>query len=206
LTREVATVSNGSIARSRIINANRSDKAQLMIYMKFGVDVPLSKVVLFKSAVKKFVLDRPQEFCNTVGFRMTRVETDLGFAEYVITVQSRDSWQKVITVLESKAKVSAFCLEVQKKLEMKYVSPPMPVNLKFDNPEDTAAESQRRESGGGVKRKSNVVAQGTPSRTTIGAETETAKAAGKHHPLPSMGEHISAIAALFGGDDRKKSR
>lgn len=191
-TREVATVSNGSIARCKIINANRSDKAQLLIYMKFGVDVPLSKVVRFKSAVHQFIQDRPREFLKSVFFRLTRVETDLGFVEYVVVVQCRDSWQKITSVLESKAKVSAFCLEVQKKLDMRYISPPMPVNLSVEKDERTA-EAQRRDSAASVRRRTS------QARNEGGSPPPTRG----HRTIPSMGDKISAIAELFGGDTKK---
>ena len=39
-TNEVATVSNGSLANSRVINGARSPKMLAYVYMKFGVDVP----------------------------------------------------------------------------------------------------------------------------------------------------------------------
>jgi hypothetical protein len=37
--------------------------------------------------------------------------------------------QNIGPILQSKADLSSFCLEVTKKLDMKYESPPMPVNL-----------------------------------------------------------------------------
>ena len=95
-----------------------------MIHVKFGVDVPLSKIELFKSAVRKFIEERPQEFGRTVGFRLTRVEVDLDFVEYVVVAQSRRSWAERTAVLESKRTVASFCLEVQKKLNVRYASPP----------------------------------------------------------------------------------
>ena len=95
-----------------------------MIHVKFGVDVPLSKIELFKSAVRKFIEERPQEFCRTVGFRLTRVEVDLDFVEYVVVARSRRSWAERTAVLESKRTVASFCLEVQKKLNVRYASPP----------------------------------------------------------------------------------
>jgi hypothetical protein len=129
-TREVATLANGSLSRSRIINARRSDDAQLTIRMKFGIDGTSSEQIhLFQKALEKFVEDRPQEFHNNVAFRLSAVEADLGFFEYVIIAQCRSSWQKIRAVLDSRAKISSFCLELQKKLEMRYVSPPMPINL-----------------------------------------------------------------------------
>lgn len=193
-TREVATVANGVISRCRIINADKSDKAQLIIHIKFGVDVPLSKVMLFKSAVQSFIHDRPQEFCKNVGFRLSRVETDLGFVEYVVVVQSRYSWAKITPVLESKGKVASFCLEVQKKLDMRYISPPMPVNLTVDREDDRSLGTAGREGG---------IASELTRRRTKATPGMTSPEPG-HRAMPSMGDKISAIAELFG--DTKKSK
>jgi len=41
----------------------------------------------------------------------------------------RESWQNVIPILSSKAEVASFCLELSKKMGMRYKSPPLPVNL-----------------------------------------------------------------------------
>jgi hypothetical protein len=128
-TREVATLTNGSIARLRIINMNRSDKASIMIFLRFGVDTSYQKIKLFHTAIEQFVFNRPREWVKTFTFRTTRVESDLGFIEYVIILQHRESWQNVGTILESRATVASFCLEVQKQLDMKYHSPPMPIDL-----------------------------------------------------------------------------
>ncbi len=133
-TREVATVSNGSIVRCRIINARRSDDAQLMIRMKFGIKTTSQQIHLFKSALEKFVNDRPQEYHNTLGFRLNTVVTDMAYIEYMIIVHCRSSWQKIGSVLDSRAKVTSFCLELQKQLDMRYVAPPMPIDLTMNKP------------------------------------------------------------------------
>jgi small-conductance mechanosensitive channel len=77
-TREVATISNGALAGSRIINLKRSEKALVYIYLKFGVDVPHGKIESFKEEVTAFVKDRPREWLALTGFRSTRIEADLG--------------------------------------------------------------------------------------------------------------------------------
>lgn len=77
-SREVATVSNGSIARTRIMNMNRSDFALVNISLNFGVDNPYRKVKAFHSALEKFVKDRPNEWVAMVSFRSTSLQ-----AEYV---------------------------------------------------------------------------------------------------------------------------
>jgi small-conductance mechanosensitive channel len=128
-TNEVATYSNSSLAHSRIINAARSPKAMTFVYLKFGIDVPYSKVMIFKDVVEKFVKDRPREFLKIDGFRATSVEADLGYIQYVIVLLHVDSWQNIGEVLQAKADVASFCLEVQKKMDMRYVAPPMPVDL-----------------------------------------------------------------------------
>ena len=43
----------------------------------------------------------------------------------------REAWQSLISIIESKAEVSSFCLELSKKLDMRYKSPPLPVDLAF---------------------------------------------------------------------------
>ena len=50
---EVATYSNGSLANSRIINANRSPQAVVSILCKFSVNVNYNRVQLFKKATEK---------------------------------------------------------------------------------------------------------------------------------------------------------
>ena len=126
-TGEVATVSNGSLARSRIINMQRSQRAQVSLVFKFGVEVPFQKIEIFRKSVYSFVKQRPQEWRYVVSFRNTRVE--VGEVEYVLVLEHIDSWQKFLTVSESRSHVANFCLELQKKLDMRYVAPALPVHL-----------------------------------------------------------------------------
>jgi len=128
-TNEVATYSNGSLAILRIINANRSPKAIISVLIKFGLETPFNKITVFRTAVENFINARPREWIALAGFRATRVEADFGYVEYKVIAQHRESWQNLGPVLQSKADLSSFCLEATKKLEMKYESPPMPVNL-----------------------------------------------------------------------------
>ena len=148
-TNEVATHSNGSLAQSRIINAARSPKAQVYVYMKFASDVPYDRVMLFKSVIDSFVKDRPREWIALSGFRATRVEADLGYIEYVIVLQHVEKWQNIGTILNSKAEVASYCLEVQKKLGMRYEAPPLPVNLGINNRTQQMEQSvfEREQSG-----------------------------------------------------------
>jgi len=65
VTNEEATYSNGSLASFRIINAVRSPRAYLYVYLKFPVDVAYGKLIAFRSAIVKFVLNRPREVRRT---------------------------------------------------------------------------------------------------------------------------------------------
>ena len=55
--------------------------------IKFGVDVPYEKIMLFKTSVESFVKARPREWLSFVAFRATRVEYDAAFVEYIIVLQ-----------------------------------------------------------------------------------------------------------------------
>jgi hypothetical protein len=130
-TNEVATYSNGSLANSRIINANRSPQAVVSVLCKFSVNVSYAKVQLFKKATEKFVKERPREWVVLLGFRATRCEPDLGFIEYIVVLQHRESWQNIGAILTSKADLTSFTLELSKQLGMRYHAPPLPVTLKM---------------------------------------------------------------------------
>ena len=132
-TREVATIANGTLASTRIINMNRSKKALVRIYLKFGVNIPYSKVEELRTEVTKFVKDRPRQWLALNSFRSTRIEADLGYIEYVVILQHRESWQSLPAILNSKAEFSSYCLELQKKLGMKYIAPRLPVDLNLSS-------------------------------------------------------------------------
>jgi hypothetical protein len=123
--------------------------------MKFGIDTTSRQIQLFQSALEKFIEDRPQEYHNTLGFRLITVVADLGYIEYMIVVQCRSSWQKIGSVLDSRGKVNSFCLELQKQLDMRYVAPPMPINLNMSKPESTSHETDGIESSNTIPRRSS---------------------------------------------------
>jgi hypothetical protein len=90
-TNERATLSNGAMAASRIINATRSPKALLYVYLKFGIEVPYEKIQIFQESLTRFVKARPREWLNLSGFRATNIQADQGYIEYVVVLQHRDS-------------------------------------------------------------------------------------------------------------------
>lgn len=141
-TNEVATYSNGSLANSRIINAARSPKATVYLYLKFGLDVPYEKVKIFRTVIESFVKARPREWIAMNGFRATRVQADLAFIEYVVVLGHRESWQSIGIILQSKADVASYCLEVTKKMDMRYSAPSLPVELALGGMRSNGVEEE----------------------------------------------------------------
>lgn len=104
-TGERATMSNGSLAGSRvrfrffivnpscmlalpltsklvaaqIINMARSPSANVYVYVKFATSVPYERIQIFEQALREFVKARPREWGNFAGFRATAVLADLGY-------------------------------------------------------------------------------------------------------------------------------
>ncbi len=82
-TNEKATLSNSSMATSRVINFARSPNAQVYVYFKFSVEVKYEKIEIFHQALRSFVRARPREWANFGAFRSTKIMADLGYIEYV---------------------------------------------------------------------------------------------------------------------------
>jgi hypothetical protein len=106
-----------------------SPQAWLYITLKFPVDVPYDKVTLFHSAVEQFVENRPREWLPYFDFRAIQVDASKGFIEYLVAVQHRHSWFDWGTIMLSKSHLIHFSLELSKKLDIWYKTPPLPVNL-----------------------------------------------------------------------------
>mmetsp|Transcript_12012 Transcript_12012/g.19295 ORF Transcript_12012/g.19295 Transcript_12012/m.19295 type:complete len:1206 (-) Transcript_12012:575-4192(-) len=130
-TSERATISNGMLAKSRIINGARSPNAIVYVVMRFGIETPYRKIEVFKSAVERFVHARPREWSSLLGFRVSRIEADQGFIEYTAALMHRERWQNIVPILNSRNTMHAYCLELAKKLDMRYKNPPLPVDLRM---------------------------------------------------------------------------
>ncbi|CAB9496802.1 Mechanosensitive ion channel protein [Seminavis robusta] len=128
-TNERATLCNGAISNSRVINAARSPNGTIYVHLKFGINTPQANIEIFRAAVEQYLKDRPREWLTFAGFRPSRVEVEKGYIAYTVIAQHRSSWQQVGAIIESKANLTTYCLEVSKQLEMRYRSPPLPVDL-----------------------------------------------------------------------------
>jgi hypothetical protein len=74
-------------------------------------------------------LQQKREWMAMSGFRATRVEADQGFVEYIVVAQHRESWQTPGALRTSMADLSSFALELSKKMNIRYRSPALPVDL-----------------------------------------------------------------------------
>lgn len=194
-TNEMATYSNGSLAASRIVNAARSPQGVLFFLLKFPIDTPYEKLKVFRTCLEKFVNARPREWMSLVAFRLTRIEVDLGFVEYIVCGQHRDSWQNIGALSNSKADLSSFALELQKKMNMRYRSPALPVDLSIiqqslGNATTTTANVNPTDDFLQRMAASNTQATG-PADGLDGASDENAS----HQSAQSV--DITALAAMF---------
>lgn len=128
-SREVATYSNGSLANTRITNLKRSERANVYMNLKFGVDSTADQLEEFKNRVIQFTEDHPREWASVVACRCIRIEVDLGFMEYHVALQHRDSWQNLPGILRSKGHFLNFALETQKDLGIRYSAPRLPIDV-----------------------------------------------------------------------------
>jgi hypothetical protein len=119
------------MANSRIINAARSPQAQLCISLRIPIDTPFEKIRIFKTAIAEYMKARPREWLSLNGFRPNQIVADKGYIEYALVVQHREKWQFIGQLLDSKANLQTYCLEVAKQLNIHYHAPPLPVDLKY---------------------------------------------------------------------------
>jgi hypothetical protein len=63
------------------------------------------------------------------GIQATRVEMELNYIEYVISATHREMWQNIGPIKASQADLASFALEVSKRLNLRYQSPPKPIHL-----------------------------------------------------------------------------
>jgi hypothetical protein len=130
-TKERCSLSNGSLANSRIINAARSPQAQIHIPLMIPIDTPFEKIRDYKTAIAEYMKGRPREWLSLNGFRASKIVTDKGYVEYTLVVQHREKWQAIVALLDSKANLQSYCVAVAKQLDIHYHAPPLPVDLKY---------------------------------------------------------------------------
>lgn len=133
-TNEIATLSNGSIANSRVMNGARSLPAIVYVTLRFGVDTGFDKFEIFREALSQYVDRRPREWSKLYPMISSNVQADQGFVEYLVCLQHVNNWQQLDSINLSRSQAKFFCHELSKKLDMRYKSPALPVDLSIDRP------------------------------------------------------------------------
>ncbi len=97
--------------------------------MKFPLDVPYDKVKIFHEALETFVRNRPREWIGLSSFRATEVNANLGYIEYMVCIDHRESWAYWTQVRTSQSDLMGFGVELAKKLDIVYKQPTLPIDL-----------------------------------------------------------------------------
>jgi hypothetical protein len=120
---EVSTVSNGSIASARITNCARSKHAVVHLFLKLHIHLHQGRNIdLFREALENYVIDYPNVWDSIVFFRCEEIDTDNEFVMYRLAIRSRQSWQVSTRVLQERARLHQFCIELAAKLEVSFDS------------------------------------------------------------------------------------
>jgi len=121
---EVATVSNGSIAQSRITNCARSKNAIVHLLMRFHIRfLEGDNLRDFREALDLYVLQNPNRWDSIVFFRCDEIDSDNEFVLYNLTIRSAQSWQPATRVMEHRSQLNRFCKDLADKMEVSYNSP-----------------------------------------------------------------------------------
>eukprot|EP00980_Cylindrotheca_fusiformis_P002337 scaffold543_cov119-Cylindrotheca_fusiformis.AAC.4 len=121
---EVASVSNGSIATSRITNCARSKNA--MIYLPLTMHISMHdglNVEKFKDGLQHFVNDNPEAFDGLAFFALNTLNPNLESVIYDLCVRSRHSWQEAGRVLEDRGRLFQYSMELAKEMNVYYDAP-----------------------------------------------------------------------------------
>jgi hypothetical protein len=148
---EVATISNGSIASSRITNCARSANAMVILILKLHINLhDEQNLELFKEALENYVAgknisryfwkssldcwcvhsarflssvaDNPRLWELLAFFRCEEIDTDGEFVVYRLAVKSRLSWQVAPRVFMSRADLRRFTVDLAAKMKVQYDS------------------------------------------------------------------------------------
>lgn len=184
-TNERASLSNGSLANSRIINSSKSNNAGVYHLLKFPLDVPYEKVKMFHEALEAFVRNRPREWIGLSSFRATSVNAQLGFIEYIVVLDHRESWASWSQVRTSQSDLMAFGVELAKKLDIVYKQPTLPIDLSLKQQTEDIADQ--------------ITTGNSPLMSSIVDPSENMQGAGEGDSFrrPSISRDFLRLAAQF---------
>jgi len=116
-TNEVSTVTNGSIANTRIVNHGRSINALVNISLPMRLDTTNDQVQIVKSAIEQYIRDQ-RGWTALLNFRITKVDPAYNLLVYSARIQHTKSWQDLLPVLQARGDLDKFCTEILIKLDI----------------------------------------------------------------------------------------
>lgn len=184
-TNEVATLNNGSVANLRIINGARSPnaavwfqfpyRANLMDYFdEDGVDddgTRMRNIDKIKAELEIYAKENPREWHSFGYFRVDEVHPDLEKLVVTIGLQHRCSWQDLVPILESKAKVMCWLMEYSRKLNVIYDELPQRDILYYGGALKDGGVSQHRFQ---LHNPSNITTEPLPTSTMLPVKQSSA--------------------------------
>jgi hypothetical protein len=123
-----------------------------------------------------------------------------------LIARDTESWQSVAAVFQAKADLQNFALELSKKMSIRYVSPPKPIDLTVKgglsnlvNPSEAGGPDAR---GGDARRRGSLDALSDTSTIGHAAEDVAAMFDTELPPPRFEGQKRSVGAAAFETDDK----
>lgn len=124
-TNEVATVSNGTLAASRIVNCNRSPNAivlfDLLLHIKLLED---ENAALFVSSIEKYIAEHPRIWDCMILWRYDRFDADMEQVFCRIGLRHRNSWQDAGRILRDKGELLKFIHQLGDSMDVNFGSVP----------------------------------------------------------------------------------
>lgn len=138
-TNEVATITNGSIAASRIINCARSSNALVTLTLKYTLKMTDEEASALEDALNQYVKNLPRNWVGVIGFRSDELDPDFEYIQYTMRIQHRKTWQDANEIVKDKAKLLKFMYETASKLGIVYSTPMRRFRLYPGEKKDEAA-------------------------------------------------------------------
>jgi hypothetical protein len=122
---EIATVSNSSLAYSRITNCNRSEKATVAILLYFHISchAGTGTIQMFREGVEEYIRENPNTWGSIFLFRCEDIDTNNEVVTYKLSVRSSHTWQVSNRVLRHRGELHQFAIALSFKLHINYDKP-----------------------------------------------------------------------------------
>jgi hypothetical protein len=119
-TNEVATVSNGSIASSRIVNCQRSQNALITLELQFALDATEEKMCQYQAMIEQYIRERPRTWDGFGFFRCDGIDTGLQLKMYTLQARHNKTWQDAQHIFLSRSRLLKFCIETGYMMKVNY--------------------------------------------------------------------------------------